>query len=104
MKYFGSDLESYLSFSNLYGDEYHKTRPCTANDFAGIEHVYEMKTRKFGQDSMICPDNLENLKIQGNAANRNSQKTFSLIIGQCIHGYCETDEEIIQRKYEKMHI
>ena len=44
LKFYGSDLESYLSFSNLYDNEYLKTRPCTAKDFAGIEHVYEMKT------------------------------------------------------------
>ena len=39
--YFGSDLESYLTFSNLYDNVFYKTRPCTEKDFAGIEHVYE---------------------------------------------------------------
>ena len=82
------------------------TRPCTKEDFAGIEEVYNQKTQKLGKNTLICPGNLDTLKIEGSMANRESLKTFSLVISECdqdnYSGYCETDEEMLQRMYEKM--
>ena len=84
MRYFGSVLENQLSFYILYDNFFYPTRVCTKKDFAGIEDVYEQKT-KFGKDkdTLICIDKTEILILQGNVANPQKSKTFNLVIREC---------------------
>ena len=81
-------------------------RTCTKEDFVGIEHVYDAKNEGVGEGTLICPEDMEKLKLQGSIANMKDRIHFSMAITECnpntFNGTCETDERKLRKKYSDL--
>ena len=113
---FDNDLQRVISLEIITNEYYRNQlepkglvglRTCTREDFAGIEDVFDAKNEGVGQDTLICPDNMDSLQLQGSIANMKDRIHFSMAITECnpntikwfIKEGCETDKKKLRKKY-----
>ena len=90
-------LVEFKDNEHLVGETQH-VRPCTRQDFSGLEDVFKMKGRS-GPNSLICLNDPQQILMQNTISNRISQKYFQIVLSACDSSKrsdCVIDEIILR--------
>lgn len=90
-------LVEFKDNEHLVGES-QQVRPCTRQDFSGLEDVFDLKGRP-GPNSLICINDPQQVQLQNTISNRISQKHFEVVLSACDstkRSDCVVDEIILR--------
>mgnify|MGYP006124723605 CR=1 FL=1 len=74
------------------------------SDFKKFPHIYERKIKN-GAGSLICPNDVDSIKLMNTVSNRTAHKNFQMIVTTCnsnVKDDCIKDTLDLTQRYHNM--